>query len=623
MQAGWHLAHADSRNDFVIDPVGYVDFASNLEDRLKHLVEQVQAHRYGPRHLLDIDLPKSGLSVRPGNVLPIEEAVLLHSITYLLAPLLDKRLDQNVYSYRLHPDWKKRVKKGSSLFREAEVEFPFLKRETIRSLSPFDAWYELWPEFEQASRRAFSEDGYTHLTKTDISAYFENIDLRLLETQIRSQIRREEDMVVQLLFRILNGWTRMTSTGTPVGRGIPQGNEVSSFLGNLYLIPLDRKLNEFKKKHDAKWFRYVDDVMVFTHNEADARQVVFVINDALRALHLNLQGSKTEIIDGEDLSNELDNTDIDNVNAVFDKVKQFKPHAQDTKKQITRQLRKLSPYVARFSRNPQKSTRNLSTKQNRLFRRLMTVYGFCGRPHLRKSAMTALEALPDLRILEKALTYLSQLDYKTHNSIVQDLFGMLDARRLPFPYQIGSVLETISLMHPERTKDIAMRARKYGLSKTQHWYVKQKALETIAVYPCQPKNAMRLANRHLADSHPMVRRAACLLLVRGPKVEVQKKLMSLIYHPDPNLNRLALYFLRLIQDSSFAQRELSRITHSRTSDLAKQRMLPSLYAMAATDQQAVAGPLYEYLQRNYNTRSPKLLLHRDTLIRLLQWTQHR
>jgi len=128
IRIGWYLAQGDSRDDFVTDSVGHSDFASNLQDRLAHLVQEVQNQRYRPRNLLEIDVPKSGLSVRPGNVLPIEEAILLHTMVYLLAPLLDKKLDKAVYSYRLHPEWKKRVKKRNSLFREVEVDAPFLKK---------------------------------------------------------------------------------------------------------------------------------------------------------------------------------------------------------------------------------------------------------------------------------------------------------------------------------------------------------------------------------------------------------------------------------------------------------------------------------------------------------------
>ena len=622
MLTGWHLAHGDSRDDFVLDPVGYVDFASGLDERLKHLIEQVQAYRYRPHHLLDIDLPKSGLSVRPGNVLPLEESILLHAITCLLAPILDKKLDSSVYSYRLHPDWQKRVKKRDSLFRESRIELPFLKQATIRSISPFDAWYERWPEFQKAAVMACTQEGYTHLTKTDITAYFENIDLRLLETQIRSLLMREEDKIIQLLFRILDGWTRMTSTGTPVGRGIPQGNEVSSFLSNIYLIPLDRELIRFCRQYDAKWFRYVDDVMVFTRSEKDARQAVFVINDALRALHLNLQGGKTEILSGKGLTDELDNADFENVESVFENIKRIDPNRPTNAKQITMHLRGLGRYVSRLRRSPQKVVRSLKPKQNRLFRRLMTVYGFCGRPHLRKTAMAALKELPDLRILEKSLSYLSQLKYTTHDETMDNLFGMLDAGQLPFPYQIGSVLEIIAIMHPQSSQDVAARARKYGLAAKQHWFVIAKALEVISAYPYHSNHAQRLAAKYLGNGHPIVRRTSCVLLLRGPKDQVRTRLQELIYHPDPNLSRLALYFLRLLQDSQFAQQELARFKKSTHTDLTMQRSLPCLYAMAATENKGIAEAAHNYVQRQYKSKSVKLSWHRDTLLRSLHWTQN-
>jgi len=132
-------------------------------------------------------------------------------------------------------------------------------------------------------------------------------------------------------------------------------------------------------------------------------QTVFVINNALRTLHLNLQGSKTEILSGDMLIKELDNSDLDNVEDVFKKIQKINPHKQNNTKIITMHLRDLGRYVSRFRRNPQKAVRNLDTKQDRLFRRLMTIYGFCGRPHLHKTAMTALGELPDLRILENRL----------------------------------------------------------------------------------------------------------------------------------------------------------------------------------------------------------------------------
>ncbi len=621
MRIGWHLAQADSRDDFVTDPVGHADFASNLDERLMHVVEQVETHRYRPRHLLDIDIPKSGLSVRPGNVLPIEEASLLHAIVYLLAPLLDKRLDKSVYSYRLHPNWKEKAKKRDSLFREADVDIPFLKKKTIRAISPFEAWYELWPEFEADAAAACTDEGYTHLTKTDITAYFENIDLRLLETELRDLLKREENRLLQVLFRVLDGWTRVTSAGTPIGRGIPQGNEISSFLANVYLVPLDRELTKFCRKRDAKWFRYVDDVKVFTKSERDAREAVFVINDALRSLHLNLQGSKTQILSGDELGQELDNSEIHTVDEAYTNIRKLVPKAKGYANQVTKELKALQPLVSRFRRGVPGSVAKLGGKDNRLFRRLLTVYGHCKRPHLSKAAIAALKQLPELRILRKTLQYLAQLDSRTHGATLDALLQMLESDELPFPYQAGVVLESVANLQPSDASKTASRVRRYALTKGRHWFVVQRALEAIFVYPYRADNAQKIADKYVVGNHPLVRRAACVLLLRSPKHHVRKRLSELIYDADPEVSRLALYFLRLVQDCEFARQDIARMRHGSNSEFAFQKSLPRLYALAATEEKDIASAVLNVLRGHPVPKSDKLRGHRAALEDRLTWSQ--
>ena len=42
IEVGWHLAHADSRDDFATDPFGYADYAFLKADRFRFIVEQLQ-----------------------------------------------------------------------------------------------------------------------------------------------------------------------------------------------------------------------------------------------------------------------------------------------------------------------------------------------------------------------------------------------------------------------------------------------------------------------------------------------------------------------------------------------------------------------------------------------------
>jgi hypothetical protein len=148
----------------------------------------------------------------------------------------------------------------------------------------------------------------------------------------------------------------------------------------------------------------------------------------------------------------------------------------------------------------------------------------------------------------------------------------------------------------------------------------QKGLEAIFIYPYEPDNAERVASKFIADEHPMVRRAACLLLLRGRKHIVRERLNELIYHADPNVSRLALYFLRFIQDRAFADAELVQMKKGGRTDTAIQFALPRLYALAATEDHKTAKAVLEYLDSLPGTRSKKIQWHREHLRGLVEWS---
>ena len=348
---------------------------------------------------------------------------------------------------------------------------------------------------------------------------------------------------------------------------------------------------------------------------------MFEVNDSLRSLHLNLQGSKTDVISGNRLASELDLSNLNLIENVHEKTQGLCKSKRRNDKEITSELRRLNPIVSRFTRRIPESVSNLNVKESRTFRRLMTVYGECGRTRLRKAALISLRQLPELRILKKSLVYLSHLAYKTHDAIVDALLTMLESEELPFPYQGGLVLEAVRDVHPSECKKVASRIRKYGLTKKRHWFVVQKAIEAIMSYPYHSRYAQSLADKYLEYDHPMVRRAACVLLLRGSKSYVRKRLTELTYHPDPRLSRLALYFLRLGQDKTFVIEELSRMGKGEDSDYKRRCDLPRLYAIAATDEKEVAFKAADYVDSLPATKSAKLNWHCDTLRDLLSWSR--
>ena len=621
LRVGWHLAHSDSRDDFVSDPVGYQDIAANLSMGLEFLIHELRHDRYRPRNLISVDLPKSGFGIRPGNVLPIEEAALLHSIAYLLAPRLDSHLSSSVYSYRLHKEWRKRVKQGKSLFREGDEEIPFLKGKTIRKIDPFEPWYVAWPEFDRQRMALVTNEGYTHLTRTDISAYFENIDLAVLESLLRQRVPREP-ILMSLLARLLHCWTRTTSTGVPVGRGIPQGNDVSSFLGNIYLLPLDHALDRYCARRDAVWLRYVDDVEVYSKDSVTAREVISVINGALRQLHLNIQGSKTEIYEGRALSEELSSAELVVATEVCNALQRIDWSSKGASTEATRLLKRVRPIAARFRRGLPVAAHNLNKKDNRLFRRLLTAYGLAHRPYLKNAAIAALEEPPELRILTKCLRYLHQLPESVHAEIVDRLIAIITSTPALISYHSAAILACLHRLHPSSNRlHIVKEITHIGFQQRSDWHVRQRALGLLSVLPAREGTALRRANNSLKHHHPFVRRAAMLMLIRARVPDVRSSLTSLMSDPDPAISRLAVHWSRVLQSTDMAQKVLAGMSRRAANNQNFVWHVPMLYLIRCNDDPSVGKGLRSEVARYQSSKSARVQWHIRRLWVATEWTE--
>jgi hypothetical protein len=581
LRIGWHLAQLDSRDDFVEDPLRNSDFASQLQVRLSFISEQLVSGRYRPRHLLEVDIPKSALTVRPGNVLPIEEAIILHAIVYLIAPRLDPLLSRQVYSYRLHADWRRRLQRGRSLFRDDDLALPFLRRSTIKRFDPMESWYIAWPEFDRARKKALQGKKYTHLAKADISAYFENIDLRLLDDLLRQRLRYEPKLL-SLIFRILNAWTRDTASGVPVGRGLPQGNDVSSFLGNLYLLPLDRALARFCSRTGCAWFRYVDDLDILTPSYETARQAVLLANSALRSLHLNLQGSKTHILFGRELRAEYTHAQSDEATAIIQRLGEITASDAAATARRKKLLSQAAPLARGFTRNLPRALRSLNEKDSRLLRRLFTLYGSQKSPRLRRCALACLRERPERRVLEKALRYVTNLDYRFHDRLAAELLDIaVEEHGGGNYYQVALLIQTIGQLHPKSSDGLVSRIRPILWRARPNWLVNQKALETLFNLPSAAQAAEHAAARFLTDEHPWVRRAAAALVLKGRPGFVREQMGRLVFHPDTSVQLPALMWKRYECDADFRRHELQRL-QSIADDHGFMRNSRTLWALGGT-----------------------------------------
>jgi Reverse transcriptase (RNA-dependent DNA polymerase). len=292
LEAAWHLTRSELRSDFFLDFYYQQAFANFLAPQITELHRVLRAGTYSPRSLRPVPVPKGPLSTRPGSTIPLRDRVILWSIVRTIAASVYATLHTSVYSYTL----KENPKQGE-LFREGDVlSLPFLKKKDISAeLDPFEAWYDLWPDFEERTKEVIGI-GYKYLVVSDVAAYFENINLDILFDQLMGHLK-SEPQICNFLHDIFRAWTTRTHTGTKAQRGIPQGSNVCSFFGNVYLMPVDDAFGTFMEANDCVYIRYMDDIRIFCKDATVARKAAFLLEQQTRSLHLNLQTAKTKILE--------------------------------------------------------------------------------------------------------------------------------------------------------------------------------------------------------------------------------------------------------------------------------------------------------------------------------------
>ena len=508
LKRAWHLARSSSKTDFIKDIYKNGDFAFYLKENLESIADALKKEEYHPSPLLNIDVPKSTLAVRPGSTVSIEDKIVLFAITMLIAPRLDKELPDSVYSYRLKDKFDK-----NSLFKDIELlYFPFLKEKTIRKeLVIFEPWYGQYPKFIEEALYAYEKEGFKFLTLSDISSYFENINIDLLHDTLLMYFNREQK-IINLLCSLLKYWTWPTILGFDLNRGIPQGNEVSSFLGNIYLLQLDTELSKFCNKNDAKYFRYVDDVKIFSKEESIAREAIFVMNNVLRKLHLNIQGSKTTILKDDEIKEELYDPRMARASEIIEEI-------QKNKDNIEKQDSKI--YINNLKEIYRKVKRgNLTSgKELKLYKRLMTGFMLLNNSYMVKSVLKQLPRNPDSGLTQKTFNYFKFVP-RSHKVISAKLITFLKSPINIFPYQEANIISMFRYLY-EINQDIVNYCKSNLKRKKKNWYIRVQCGHLLSSVCLSNRVLESLQKLYFKETNIEIKKVliACLCQLESNKLE--------------------------------------------------------------------------------------------------------
>jgi len=132
------------------------------------------------------------------------------------------------------------------------------------------------------AKRLREADAPLFVAKRDIANYFPSIDHELLRAQLQ-ELLEPDDYFARVLEERVRFPYEEDGLTVRAERGIAFGTAVASFFANVYLTPLDRRLDAIPGLH---YFRYADDLLLLARERDTMNTAIAEFDAALKELRL-------------------------------------------------------------------------------------------------------------------------------------------------------------------------------------------------------------------------------------------------------------------------------------------------------------------------------------------------
>jgi len=266
----------------VRDPLDYIDFELELTSNLNDIYYEIKDNKYKPKYpYVHLSAKNQGIN-RPTVILDIKDALIYRfCIEQIEDELIKKTRQEN-------------IRGGIKITGNANPN---------NDGDYYEKWFKDWKEYQDNLRESLKRK--TYLVTTDIASYFENINILALKDAIRSDIQGKK-MIINLLFYLLENIHIRYEYEVNNYTGLPQEDiNCSRLLAYYFLHPHDDDIAEFCEKHDAEYYRFVDDMSIIVNDEVTGRKALKRITESLRRLNLVSSIEKTLITESYRANEEL------------------------------------------------------------------------------------------------------------------------------------------------------------------------------------------------------------------------------------------------------------------------------------------------------------------------------
>lgn len=251
LQAAWRRVQANGSGAGV-DHESAEQFSKQLERNLQKLHEQMKEGKYRPRAIRRTWIPKPGSKEkRPLGIPTVRDRVAQAAVLNVLEPIFERDFAQQSYGFRPGRGCKDALRRVTQLLAR----------------------------------------GYTWVVDADLRAYFDSIPKEGLMEAVAKKVA--DGRVLELVrayldqevLELMQKWTPETGT--------PQGAVLSPLLSNIYLDPLDHKM----ESEAIEMVRYADDFVILCRTQAEAQCALQQVQEWVQGVGLTLHPEKTHIVD--------------------------------------------------------------------------------------------------------------------------------------------------------------------------------------------------------------------------------------------------------------------------------------------------------------------------------------
>jgi ribosome biogenesis protein Nip4 len=331
------------------DPLDFKDL--NKRSITNKIATQLRANTYIPDIPIQYYDAKGNGVLRGKKLFNIDDiCVYYFCVVSIQNPLIDKiKSNPNVFGgFRINSAL--RVPKDAIVLENSVDEDLPIDPYGVPEISKI-SYKKEWSDYQNLSRNLYNKsfDLYIHL---DIAHFYDDIDLSILENQLRIHSDRDKSDIINILMHLLESSSRSDYGFVRSHRGLPQEDlgEMSRVLANFYLSDFDGEfleiLDKIVGKDNFEYLRYADDMWIAI--KGDKKLAFRIIQNASLILHklrLHLNEGKTKILSRDEFHDYWCFDDWDKLFTIKNDIREVLRFMQKMEKKQNAGVRWFTPYL--------------------------------------------------------------------------------------------------------------------------------------------------------------------------------------------------------------------------------------------------------------------------------------